>query len=140
MIELVFVIVVLGILASIAIPKFAATRDDAHIAKARSTIAAVRSGIITERQNRLFRGDNTYATELDDAAANTAGETIFDGDGGSILMYGVTTRINENGHWVKTGATTYAYRLFGANNTFEYNLTTGTFNCTVGANCDDLTD
>ena len=34
MIELVFVIVILGILASLAVPKLAATRDDAEAAKA----------------------------------------------------------------------------------------------------------
>ena len=33
MVELVFVIVVIGILSAIAIPKLAATRDDAHITK-----------------------------------------------------------------------------------------------------------
>ncbi|NWF67264.1 MAG: type II secretion system protein, partial [Campylobacterales bacterium] len=36
MLELVFVIVVLGVLASIAIPRLGATRDDAQIAKAKS--------------------------------------------------------------------------------------------------------
>jgi general secretion pathway protein G len=56
MIELVFVIVVIGILAAIAIPKFAATRDDALIAKARSTIASVRSAIATTRQKNILRG------------------------------------------------------------------------------------
>lgn len=35
MIELVFIIVVIGILAGVAIPKFAVTRDDAEIAKAK---------------------------------------------------------------------------------------------------------
>ena len=34
MIELIFVIVILGILAAVAIPRLAATRDDAEIAKA----------------------------------------------------------------------------------------------------------
>ncbi len=38
MIELVFVIVVIGILSAIAIPKFAATRDDAIITKAIATL------------------------------------------------------------------------------------------------------
>ena len=33
MIELIFVIVILGILAAVAIPKFAATRDDAQVSK-----------------------------------------------------------------------------------------------------------
>ena len=41
MIELVFVIVILGILASVAIPKLAATRDDANIAKASTEISSI---------------------------------------------------------------------------------------------------
>ena len=57
MIELVFVIVVIGILSAIAIPKFAATRDDAIITKGRTTVAAMRSAIATERQKRILRGD-----------------------------------------------------------------------------------
>ncbi len=57
MIELVFVIVIIGILSAIAIPKFAATRDDAIIAKARSTVGAVRDTLATERQKRILRGD-----------------------------------------------------------------------------------
>ena len=39
MIELIFVIVILGILAAVAIPRLAATRDDATIARATSDIA-----------------------------------------------------------------------------------------------------
>ncbi|WP_103582057.1 type II secretion system protein [Campylobacter concisus] len=38
MIELIFVIVILGILAAVAIPKLAATRDDAEIAKTATNI------------------------------------------------------------------------------------------------------
>jgi prepilin-type N-terminal cleavage/methylation domain-containing protein len=45
MIELVFVIVILGILASVAIPKLAATRDDANIAKASTEISSFVSDI-----------------------------------------------------------------------------------------------
>ena len=39
MIELIFVIVILGILAAVAIPKLAATRDDAKDAKSCSNIS-----------------------------------------------------------------------------------------------------
>ena len=38
MIELIFVIVILGILAAVAIPRLAATRDDAEVAKAAMNI------------------------------------------------------------------------------------------------------
>ena len=53
MIELVFVIVVLGILAGIAVPRLAATRDDATIAKMRGDIAAIRSGLSLVRSENM---------------------------------------------------------------------------------------
>ena len=56
MIELVFVIVIIGILSAIAIPKFAVTRNDAVIMKARSTIASVRGAIATKRQKNILKG------------------------------------------------------------------------------------
>jgi prepilin-type N-terminal cleavage/methylation domain-containing protein len=39
MIELIFVIVIIGILAAVAIPKLSATRDDAKDAKTRANVA-----------------------------------------------------------------------------------------------------
>lgn len=45
MIELIFVIVILGILAAVAIPKLAATRDDAKIAKGASDVATLVSDL-----------------------------------------------------------------------------------------------
>ena len=57
MVELVFVIVVIGILSAIAVPKFAATRDDALISKARAKVGALRSAIAVERQKRILKSD-----------------------------------------------------------------------------------
>ena len=45
MIELIFVIVILGILAAVAIPKLAATRDDAEISKTASNIQTIISDL-----------------------------------------------------------------------------------------------
>ena len=45
MIELIFVIVILGILAAVAIPRLAATRDDAEIAKAATNVTTVVSDL-----------------------------------------------------------------------------------------------
>ncbi len=64
MVELIFVVVVIGILASIAIPRFSATRDDAVISKARNTVATVRNAIAMERQKRILRGDFTPVTAV----------------------------------------------------------------------------
>lgn len=45
MIELIFVIVILGILAAVAIPRLAATRDDAEISKGASNLATLMSDL-----------------------------------------------------------------------------------------------
>ena len=45
MIELVFVIVILGVLAAVAVPRFVTTRTDAQVAMLRSDIASVMKAI-----------------------------------------------------------------------------------------------
>lgn len=139
MLELVFVIVVLGILAAIAVPKLAVTRDDAQIAKGRSDVSAIRSAIVSERQSRLIRGDSSYISRLDQGVANDAENvTIFDDNdsnttNGSLLMYGISTK-NDNGHWIKDDSDTYIYKVVNVSVAFDYNNTNGTFACNRGAN------
>lgn len=133
MIELVFVIVVLGILAAIAIPRLAATRDDADIAKGRSDVAAIRAAIVSERQGRLLQGDTAFIATLDAAAQNTEGVMLFDNNGtGGMLQYGITSA-DRNGHWMKTGATTYTFQVMGQDVTFTYTQGNGTFTCNRAA-------
>ena len=136
MIELIFVIVVLGILAAVAIPKFSATRDDALIAKGRADIAAIRSGIISERQTRLVKGDSTFITK-----GNLSGTKLFDG----VMMYGITASSGNNG-WSHSSGGIYIYKVNGTPTTFKYRDSTattikkrGTFTCS-GGYCSKLTD
>jgi len=82
MLELIFVIVVIGILSAIAVPKFAATRGDAIMTKAKTTVASVRSAIATERQKRILRGDFSTITTL--TSSTTLGDPIFDGFDGNV--------------------------------------------------------
>lgn len=126
MIEMVFVIVVLGILAAIAIPRLAVTRDDAEIAKGRSDVSAIRAAIVSERQGRLLQGNSAFIATLDDAAEDTEGETLFDNN--NLLTYGITSA-DRNGHWLKTGANEYEFQILGVDVTFDYNATTGRFDC-----------
>ena len=133
MIELIFVIVILGILASVAIPKFAVSRDDALMAKGKADIATIRSAIVTERQSQLIKGDNSWIPKLSD---NTTTK-LFTGDGNrTLLMYGITPS-----QWAKTSDTTYTFTVAGVVTTFTYSDTNGTFSCTTGAgNCNKLTN
>lgn len=125
MIELIWVIVILGILAAVAVPKLAATRDDAHIAQGRSDILAIRSGIINERQARMFRGNSAYATAL-----GGTGSDLF----GTVLQTPIRSSSGSGG-WTRTDDTTYVFHLKTTELTFDYNTTTGTFACstTVGS-------
>jgi len=65
MLELTFVIVIIGVLSAIAVPKFAATRDDALISRASSAVAAMRSAIATERQKRILKGNFNNITNAE---------------------------------------------------------------------------
>ncbi|MCD6259762.1 MAG: type II secretion system protein [Helicobacteraceae bacterium] len=134
MIELVFVIVVLGILAAVAIPRFAATRVDAQISKGAADVASIRSAIVSERQSRLIAGDTAWITkaDLDD------GDELFEG----VLMYPQANVANKDGAWSRTdaeGSGTYVYRAGGVPTIFTYDDNDGTFTCTAGTGyCDQL--
>ncbi|MDF1878228.1 prepilin-type N-terminal cleavage/methylation domain-containing protein [Sulfurimonas sp. SAG-AH-194-C20] len=75
MIELIFVIVILGILAAVAIPKLAATRTDAEVSKAASDLATVVSDI-----GAYYTSQGTFAdlvvmtnvADFDDTAVGAA--------------------------------------------------------------------
>ena len=81
MIELIFVIVIIGILAAVAIPRLAGVQDDALIASEKSGIGAARSAVISIRGKALARGHDFKVNVLD---ANNTQKTInvdIDGDG-----------------------------------------------------------
>ncbi|MBP1681696.1 MAG: pseudopilin protein [Proteobacteria bacterium] len=145
MIELVFVIVVLGILAAVAIPRLAVTRDDAMIVKGRSDVSAIRSGISLQRSRMMLEGNNAFPTNLDaiDDNYGNSNQRLFniaDGNTSNILEYPIFSQANRDGGWVKTGANAYAFRVNGVATAFTYTNTNGLFSCTTGnANCDDLT-
>ncbi len=129
MIELVFVIVVLGILASIALPKLNATRTDAQITKGRSDISAIRSAIVSDRQAHLIKGDSHWISGLADN-----NDTIFDTNGSAdrtILMYGLPAK-DKDGHWRVDSDddgsyTKFIYKIGADDCKFEYDNTNGKF-------------
>ena len=63
MIELIFVIVILGILAAVAIPKLAATRDDAASAKVMADVDQIAQNIAADAMAK-----GTLATNLNTVA------------------------------------------------------------------------
>jgi prepilin-type N-terminal cleavage/methylation domain-containing protein len=62
LVELLVVIVMLGILAAIAVPRFSGATDDARSASTQSTLAGVRSAIATFRMNAVINGNDPFPT------------------------------------------------------------------------------
>lgn len=138
-IELIFVIVVLGILAGVALPKFAGVREQADIAKGRGDIATIRTAIVNERQTQVIKGNNTYISKLSPSTASTM---LFTGDGAgrTLLTYGIKAG-DSSGDWAIVSNTRYIYKVGTTNTTFDYNSTGGTFSCTADTgNCNALVD
>ena len=132
MLELIFVIVVLGILGAIAIPKFAATRDDATVAKGRSDVASIRSAIINERQTRIIKGDTDWVEKLEPDGATE----LFS----NVLMYPQKDS-QKSGHWHKKDDDGhYTFYINTTECDFTYDNDDGTFTLddNQDSKCDDL--
>ena len=135
MIELVFVIVIMGILAAVAIPKFAATRTDAQISKGRADVASIRSGIISDRQVRLITGNPAFieagngAGQLDAGAGVVGSGPLF----GGVLAYPVSDSYWKNVTRPDINSSTYTFTAGGASTTFTYTRSNGTFSCSTTA-------
>jgi len=133
MIELVFVIVVIGILSAIAIPKLAATRDDAQITRGIATLGSVRSAIATEKQKRILRGDHSNIQKLNGDGGIF---TRFDDANGSLVLEYDVTPCAGIGCWSTTNGVVYTFKSTQGDCTFT--LQTNRFNDTTDGGCTDL--
>ena len=130
LIELIFVIVIIGILSAVAIPKFNATKIQAVINSAKVTVSNIRSAVSNLRAKNQMKGKCSYAIALDDANKNTEGEELFDGNEsiGQILDYPIYSA-NGEGKWMKIGDTNYTVIITDENITFNYYPNNGHFDC-----------
>ncbi len=138
MIELVMVIVVLGILASVAVSKMSVTRDDALITKGKSQVSAIRSAITLMRSKNMMRGmtGGGNPTHLDalSTATSSDGDNLFDYDTNTsdstkkILDYPIRAKSKDG--WRKVAADKYTFNVTNLDINFTYNA--GSFDCTHG--------
>ena len=112
LVELVMVIIILGILAAVAIPKFFNLQDDAESGAEKGTVGAVRSGV----SNYFAANNGTWPASLDAAAVGAC--SVSNPCFGTVLHSAITTS-----DWAKTGANVYT----GPKNTYTYTPATGEF-------------
>ena len=121
MIELVFVIIILGVLASLAVPKLITGKDDALIAKSIEQISTIRTGIKNYNDSNKLNEKDSYPSSLEDDDTQ-----LF-----SNVLSGAALK-----EWSKTTNDTYTINLSGKNATFKYNSSNGKFTCESG--CKEL--
>ena len=114
-IELVFVIVALGILAMVALPRLVGSKEDAEITRVKAEIAAIRSAIQTHRgANLLKQNSRGYP---DDLTARRI-EEITNG-----------TKLSQKYWSVSRDGSELNVTIGSRTATFTYDSTTGRFAC-----------
>ena len=115
MVELIFVIVILGILAMVALPLLAGSKKDAEITRAKAEIAAIRSAIQTYRGANLL-SQKPGSGYPDDLKAETI-EKITNG-----TKLGSNWNVSEDGN-------TLTLTIAGDTTTFNYDKAKGSHTC-----------
>lgn len=116
LIELIMIIVILGILSAVAIPKYYDLQSQAKTAAEKGVVGGVRSGVATYYGNACAGGTCAYPATLDSAAVadcSTANPCF-----GTIMSQAITQ------DWTKASATTYTGP---AGTTYTYTAATGAF-------------
>ncbi len=122
LVELVFVMVILGILAAIALPKLSQTLNQAEINKAKSTVAAIRNGLQVYKNKHILVGESPYPNSLESGSSK-----LFD----KVLPQGITPS-SKSGGWTKSN-NYYILHLGNGNVAFRYDNSTGSFSCVSGS-------
>jgi prepilin-type N-terminal cleavage/methylation domain-containing protein len=119
LIELVTVLVVLALLATVAMPVYLDYRADARLASEKAVMGAVKTAIYNQRSYGLPRGTEAWPARLDSAAAGTTASPSnpFFGNVLSMPLTDSWTKGRTEFDYVGPSGTTYRYQpstgLFG---------------------------
>ncbi len=132
LLELIFTISIIAIIATVAIPKFSNTLEKANIVKLKSDISAIREGLTRYKTNFILKGEDNFEQENLDKD-----ELLFK----KVIDYNIISS-KSGGSWEKISNNSYnAY----VNSTdfveFIYDKDNFTFDCNIKKNiyCEKLT-
>jgi len=109
LLELVFVIIIIGILAGIALPRLFSGVDDAVNAKVKTEVSTVRSAISSKYTKNVLAGNNNCPT----LEKSTSDDTLFE----NILTYPISKQQGSL-HWDGNGTD---YNVTYDNMTIHFN-------------------
>ncbi len=117
LIELVMIIVILGILAAVALPKFFDLQTQAKQSAEKGVVGGVRAGIATYYANACAGGSCAYPTALDSASNGACNSTnaCFN----NVLAQGGITADWSKNSSTYTGPAGNDYTYYSGNGTFN---------------------
>lgn len=133
--EIVFVVVILAIISSVAIPKLFLNKSNTYIIKAKSDVALIRKAINDDYNKQvMMQSSDEYIEKLDNATIDEKGLELFAGlEDRKLLAYPlISTNTEESklGKWVKLSDSVYQVLIDAQKSvTFSYDKEDGTFEC-----------
>ena len=125
LIELVFVIIIIGILSFVALSQWGEVVATSYATQGKATLAQLRTALALDRQRLSSQGENPYRLTLDDASMGAKGIPILEGNSSHPLLEGIK-QSEGVGTWKKTGLTSYVYTLSSTETiTLTYDPSTG---------------
>lgn len=135
MLELIFVLMILGILAAIALPKLDFSTQQSKILALKAEFALIQSALSAHR-NDIFLNKNTNLKALDNAQIGAEAQDLFycakicasaNCCAKSLLESPIHSSLKG---WMKTGANTYSFNLGKERLEFQFRPDTQSFECT----------
>lgn len=76
LLEIIIVIVLIAIITSFAVPKFANMNYNTNISILKSQLALIQNGIVKHKSKNILLSNNQEITTLDNVTLNTSGEKL----------------------------------------------------------------
>ena len=129
LLEIIIVIVIIGILASVAMNKLFFSLDSAHMLHVKTEINLIKNAIAKKSNKEILLGKSLTLKQLDDAGVNTKGEFLF-----SNLLNTPIISTNETqkalSKWIKLSNNQYKIYISNEESiTFTYDNSALSFEC-----------
>ena len=122
LVEIIFVLLILAVITTVAVSKFETTLDKANISKIKSDVLQIRSAINLYKNKLILKKQNETLDELDDND-----KMLF-----NIILDTPIIASNETktAQWSKLSTTTYKVFIDASNSLeFKYDTSASTFDC-----------
>lgn len=142
LLELVFVVLILAILASFALPFFGQSKDEAKLLKAKMDYEMLVSALALMRNEAQIKGIKNFTPQLDTAKINSEKEKLFVCENlNTLCSYSLLQHPLYSSYktWIKQEANLYRFFLNSKEYIdFFYNAQSGMLECLNSKWCKEL--